>query len=276
MKNAKRVVQIMALALASGAIGVANATVNYQIGNGGLGTFSGVIDGVAINGALAGGIKITEQGTPVSGLPTSYVTVCTDLQGTLYLGQTYTYNTPATSFSSSPIGLQPKWSNPGQAIQNAAYLFYTYGTSGGTLAGSAGISGSTDQLEALQLAIWAALYDTTSTGSVNLTGGRFTIIQNSVDSTVWADVNKWLGLSGGAALAGNYGYDGYLFQPTSGAANNQNADGQLPQELLFGVGPGTSGGPVPVPESSTVLAGALLVLPLAASTIRIIRRKQNA
>jgi hypothetical protein len=292
MITTKRVIQMMAFALAPAcSVAVANASVNYQIGNGGLGTFSGTIDGNAISGALAGGILMTEQGAPVSGVPSSYVSVCTDLEGTLYLGQTYTYNSPAASFSNPQqlTGLQPTWgavntpgsvsgsginlANASQAIQNAAYLFYNYGTGGSTLTGNAGISGSTEQLEALQLAVWAALYDTTSSGSVNLVGGRFSITQSSVDSTVWSDVTQWL-----TALTGDYGYTGYLFQPTDGALNNRNADGQLPQELLYGVNP--SGNPhdgvTPIPEPSTIFAGVMLMLPLAAGTIRVLRRKQTA
>jgi hypothetical protein len=290
-QNGKR--QLAALVTtAACSLGVAHATVNYQIGNGGLGTFSGSIDGTSINGGLAGGINMTEQGGPVNGVPTSYVSVCTDLEGTLYLGQTYTYNTPVTPFGSQVTGLQPTWgavntpsylsgnsvntANAGQAIQNAAYIFYNYGTAGSTLTGNGGISGTTDQLEALQLAVWAALYDTTTDGSVSLTGGRFTLVKNSVDSTVWNDVMNWLGLNG-SALTGNYNYNGYLFQPTSGAPNNRNADGQLPQELLYGVTPGSpQGGPTPLPEPSTIVAGLFLLLPMAGSVWKIARSRRNA
>jgi len=286
----------LCVALASTAacsMAVTKASISYEIGNGGLGMFSGVIDGQAVNGALAGGIKMTEVGTPTAGIPSSYVSVCVDLEGTLYLGQTYTYNTPAASFGSpQQTGSQPTWgavntpaylgansintANAAQAIQNAAYLFYNHGTAGGVQTGNAGISGSVDQLEALQLAVWAALYDTTANGSVSLTGGRFTILNSSVDTTVWNDVNSWLGLDG-SALSGNYGYNGSLFQPTAGASNNKNADGQLPQELLYGVTPGDPlGGLTPIPEASTFFAGAFLILPLAASIYRVIRKGRPA
>ncbi|MDR3377974.1 MAG: hypothetical protein P4M10_04765 [Verrucomicrobiae bacterium] len=270
LKNCLAIVSTAACSVA-----VAEATVDYQISDGGLGTFSGSIDGQAINNALAGGIKLTEVGTTVSGTPASYVTICTDVEGTLYLGQTYTYNTPTTFSSSQSTGIDPTWgadNGPGashidtataaSALQNAAYLFNHYGTSGGALTGSSGVSGSTDQLEALQLAVWVALYDTTASGAISLAGGRFSIVQTSVDSTVWNDVTAWLN-----NLDGNYGYAGDLFVPTTGAPDNQNADGQLPQELLYGA--------TPVPEASTFLAGAALVLPLAVGIFRGVRRKQT-
>lgn len=284
MKRQKRTIQLLAVAsTAACSMAVANATVSYQIANGGLGTFDGTLDGTEqFNNALAGGIEIKEVGTPVNGLPTTYVTLCTDLSGVLYLGQTYTYNAPVSFSSASPsTGLDPTWGavntpaylsghsvntvNAGQAIQNAAYIFYNFGTAGGALTGTGGVSGSVDQLEALQLAVWAALYDTTAAGSVNLTGGRFTF--SGVDTTVLNDVNTYI-----SGLDGNYNYTGDLFQP-----NPTDQHGHTPQELLYGVAP--SGGPqgtTPVPEPSTIFAGALLVLPLAASVFRIVRRKQTA
>ena len=282
MKTSKSRISIVALAsVAAGSASIASATVNYQIGNGGLGIFSGSIDNTAINGGLAGGIRITEVGNPTggtTGVPANYVTVCTDLEGTLYLGQTYTYNTPVAFNNPQLTGLDPTWgavntaaylsahggvaslANAAQAIQNAAYIFNNYGANGGALTGSAGVSGSIDQLEALQLAVWAALYDTSTSGAV--TGTRFEF--SGVDATVQNDVNSWL-----TGLDGNYGYDGFLFQPAAGAPNNANSDGQQPQELLFNVNESSSPqGDPSIPEPSTIFAGALMLLPLAAGALR--------
>lgn len=281
MKTPQRRISIVAfMSVTACSLSVASASVNYQIGNGGLGVFSGSIDNTAINGGLAGGIQITEVGTPTggtTGVPANYVTVCTDLEGTLYLGQTYTYNTPVAFNNPQLSGLDPTWgavntpaylsthggvaslANAAQAIQNAAYIFNNYGGNGGALAGGAGISGSIDQLEALQLAVWAALYDTTAGGAV--TGTRFTF--SGVDATVQNDVNSWL-----SGLDGNYGYDGFLFQPTAGAPDNANSDGQQPQELLFNVNQSNSPQGSPIPEPSTIFAGALMLLPFAAGALR--------
>jgi hypothetical protein len=273
----ERVVALASVAACS--MAVAHATVSYQVGNGGLGTFNGSIDGTeTFNNALAGGIKITEQGTPVNGAPTSYVSVCTDIEGVLYLGQTYSYNTPTTFASAIPsTGMDPAWgavNTPGylngnaidaanamQALQNAASIFYNYGTSGGTLTGNSGISGTVDQLEALQLAVWSALYNTTANGTIS--GNRFNF--SGVDSTVSADVSAYLN-----GLTGTKGITGDLLQPNPG-----NQYGAVPQELLCDLGPTPNGGPVSVPEAPTVFAGAAMLIPLAAGTIRILRRKQT-
>src|ERR1039458_7406094 len=89
MSKSKRAVQTLAFALAvTGSVCAASASVTYQINNGGLETFNIVIDGNSINGALAGGIQINKVSGDAS-MPSSYVTVCTDIEGTLYLGQSY-------------------------------------------------------------------------------------------------------------------------------------------------------------------------------------------
>jgi len=233
----------------------ASASVTYQIDNGGLEAFNVTIDGTSINGALAGGISIQETAETPGGptMPSSYVTVCTDIEGTLYLGQSYEYNTPVTPFNGQS-GVNPKWgdgNNDGSAamaIQNAAYLFYTYGKPT-----SAGIGGNTEQMAALQLAVWEALYDTTASGSV--TGTRFTVTGG--DATAIAQANNWV-----SGMDGNYGLTGYLLYPTQGSG--VNADGEPPQELLIAK---------PVPEAPTTIAGVLLLLPFAASTFRILRKK---
>jgi len=249
-------------------IGAASASVIYQINpsEADLETFNVTIDGNLISGALAGGIQINKISETPGGpsLPSSYVTVCTDIEGTLYLGQSYQYATPTTTFSGQ-TGVNPTWGaintpaylsshaansvNAAMAIQNAAYIFYKYGQ-----LTSAGISGNADQMAALQLAVWEALYDTVANGSV--TGTRLT--WSGGDATVLSDVNSWL-----SGLDGNYGLTGYLLYPSP--LSGVNANGEPPQELLIAN---------PVPESPTVIAGVLLLLPFAASTFRILRKKR--
>ena len=259
MRKLERAIQTLALVLAVAcSISAASASVTYQINNGGLESFNVTIDGNSINGALAGGIQINKISGDAS-MPSSYVTVCTDIEGTLYLGQSYEYNTPVTPFSGQS-GVNPIWgdgSNDGSAamaIQNAAYLFYTYGQ-----LTSAGIGGTTEQMAALQLAVWEALYDTTASGSINTgTGARFTV--SGGDATAIALASSWL-----SGLDGNYGLTGYLLYPNP--LSGVNADGEPPQELLIAK---------PVPEAPTTIAGALLLLPFAASTFKILRKKRTA
>jgi len=257
-----RAIQTLTYALVmAGSVCAASASVvTYQINSGGLESFNVQIDNTVINGALAGGILINQVSSNPS-MPASYTTVCTDIEGTLYLGQSYQYETPVTPFSGQ-TGLDPKWGIPSgngsaaqAAIQNAAYLFYTYGQLTGT---GIGLS-STTQKAALQLAVWEALYNTTTSGQVITgSGARFTI--TSGDQAAINQANAWV-----AVLNGNYGLTGYLLTPAT-SNNKWWTDGKPPQELLYGV----------VPEAPTVIAGALLLLPFAASTFKILRKKRTA
>ena len=263
MRKSRRANQTLAFAVAlAGVMSTASASVTYQINNGGLESFNVSIDGTSIKGALAGGIQI-DYVSGDSSMPARYVTVCTDIGGTLYLGQDYVYVTPVTPFSGQS-GVNPTWGDgtsdgsAALAIQNAAYLFYNFGQ-----LTSAGISGTVEQKAALQLAVWEALYNTTAFGAVSW-NTRFKVV-GGYDQTAIAQAQSWI-----SSLTGKYNYTGYLLYPILGS--RENADGRPPQELLFGDGVQ----PVPVPESPTVIAGALLLLPLAASTFRILRRKRAA
>ena len=268
-------IKTLALALGVGCfVSAASASVTYQINNSvaDLETFNVTIDGQTTLGALTGGIQITRTAQTGGGpsLPANYVTVCTDIQGTLYLGQSYVYNTPVTSFGGQ-TGVNPTWgavntpaylsanantpdaANAAQAIQNAAHLFYTYGQLTST-----GVGGTPDQMAALQLAVWEALYDTTVSGSVVTTGARFTVSGGS-DPAAIALANTWL-----SGLDGSYGLTGYLLYPSQ--ITGVNADSEPPQELLMAM---------PVPEAPTVVAGALLLLPFGASAFKILRKKRQ-
>jgi hypothetical protein len=252
------------------------------------------IDGSTINNAFAGGIVISESGMPVAGLPAEYTTVCTDVNATLYLGDTYKFSTPASFLNPTTLtGIDPSWgavntpgnvtvhginsANATQGIENAAYLFYNY--SGG-LSVNTGIGGSATQMAALQLAVWEALYDTTTSGQVVLgSGSRFQALAGG-DQTVVADATALINGLDSLAQAGNFGYTGDLLVPNPATPNNgspylnANYDNEPPQELLYGIA--KPQGNTAVPETSTVLAAALLLLPLGASTLRILRKNSAA
>jgi hypothetical protein len=266
MKTSKRVVQTMAIGLALVcSIGKVSASiVTYQIGNGGLETLNVAIDGDNMGGILCGGISITQVGSNPT-MPPKYVTVCTDIEGSLYLGQDYVYNSPATSFSGQS-GLSPKWGTGSQdgsaaaAIQNAAYLFYHHGD-----LTASGIGGGLDNMTALQLAIWDVLYDTTGTGKIN--GTRFTY--SGENTAVQNDVTNWITTLNGLSNTGNFGYKGSLLYPdpatSAGTVNPSFNNSEPPQELL-----------IAVPEAPTIIASALLLLPLGASTFRILNKRRAA
>jgi hypothetical protein len=237
------------------------ALVDYRISNGGLETFNVTWDGNTEN-ALAGGILLSKTAGPAA-MPASFISVCTDIGGTLFLGNTYTYSAP-TAFGNQD-GIRPIWGagnggvlganymvNASAAIQAAADIFYKHN---GVLT-----AGSTTQKAALQLAVWEALLDSTSgANTLNLGGGRF-----SVNSVSWDD-------DAAIALAATWvtqvnltaQYEGYLLIPTP-----ESQFGLAAQEVFYNV--------TPVPEAKTVVAGALLLLPLGASVIRIVRRSRLA
>jgi len=264
---------------------IANAYTGSSTGDGyaDLETFNVDFQGSADNGVLAGGIVINQPDTSAapnnSSMPQNYVTVCTDFEGSLYLGSTYKYTASASPFSGLK-GIDPSWNNAPLAIQNAAQLFYTYGnlTSAGIDSGNLNATGSTlENMAALQLAVWMVLYDTTSTGNVVVNSSSEFYVTGGQDSGAIAEASSWV-----ATLNGNYNYTGSLLQPDPINSNQDNPDGQLPQELLMaagnggnGGGGGGGGGGGAVPEPATVFAGALLLLPFGASTIRILRKSRS-
>ncbi len=222
--------------------------VDYNIVNSqaDLKTFQGSLDAQQINnggGFLAGGIQISKA-SGGAGLPDSYTTVCTDLGGALYLGQTYSYDAPL-KFTGQQ-GVNPNWGvNPDDAslaIQNAAYVYYSHRS---VFAGS-----DVSAMAGLQLAVWEALYNTGDAGTV--TGSRFQV--SGGDAAAIADANSFL-----AGLDGSYNYQGYLLYPDPVYQNNAN--GEPVQELLIGAGDFT-----PVPEASTLIAG-LFLLGISARTL---------
>lgn len=279
MSRKRRIKEALALAaVACLAVGSLKAAmVDYQIGNGGLEdfdlTYNTSSGNTTINGALVGGIAITmvPGGTASSGLPATYTTVCTDIGASVYLGSTYGYD--LTTFAGQS-GIRPNWgydaynghlnaadlaTEQSEAIQNAAEIFNTHL---GVLSGS-----STTDKAALQLAVWAAVYNTglngqvngitQSGGNYNLSSGRFTV--SAGDQAAINEAAGWL-----LSVNGAYTLNGYLLFPDPNTPQG-NGDGLPVQELLL-----------PVPEPTTMIAGALLLLPLGARTLRFLRRNHPA
>ena len=230
--------------LTAWSVNQARASYDYTIlGDGGLlGGFSVSVDGTTESGILVGGVHVTSA----SGVPgyNDFTTVCDDLNGRIYLGSTYAFDEVAFTGQS---GLNPKWGNPMdtppstaiayQAINNAAYLFATFHPTTAT------------DWAALQLAVWKATYDTGPNGQIVWgTGERF-VVNSDAGSGAWLEAQTLLN-----DLPRNTDYVGYLLKPVDASA----------QELFIDV--------TPVPEITTLMAGALLLLPLGASTLRFSRR----
>ena len=218
---------------------------------------STIIDG----GEWIGIYSFAVQNNGGNNISTPFYSTCISPNGRLYDGQ-YTYNT--LTFTQANPGINPNsWQSSGNdywGIQNANYLFSSYSATiiGGHAGTSLGLSGSTaDQGTALVLAMYAALYNSKGYGSAWNPLSRFVL--NGANTQVMTDYNTFLqalGLWSGDQLA-----TGYVLRPTDSGAQDM---------LLLGL-EGPQGHPVP--EPTTVLSAALLLLPFGASAVRILRRK---
>ena len=261
----------------------ASATVDvyYKVDNGkthsgyqDLETFNVEFDHHSYNDILAGGEMLTQTGTGHAvntSMPLNYVSVCTDFKGSLYIGSTYAFTASGVPFSGQS-GIDPSWNNPALAIQNADELFLKYGDvgSGGIGTGN-GPTLTLQDMAALQLAVWMALYDTGSNGKVTVNSWSDFYVSTSSnhgnDTGAITLAESWV-----RGLTGNYDHAGSLLQPDPGMGYQHNPDHQVPQELLY-----CSSVPLSsVPEPATILAGVLLLLPLGVTTIRSLRKSRIA
>ncbi len=250
-----------ALGLAALTVGLASsaqANVSYTVSDGGLDTItSATLDGTTYTGVLTGGIQMT-------GSSGSFVSVCTDFFGSLYLGQTYSYN-DAVTITSGVKGTDPTpWGEGSKnnttlptaavtaaAIANAAKIF---GNNYATLQ-----TGTSDQKAAIQLAVWSVLYNTSASGLLSGAQANFTYVASS---TVTSDVNALLSALSGYSLVSSPTVE--VLVPTT-SQSYSNPDNKPPQGVLV---------MVPVPEASTVVAGGLLLLPFALCSLKALRKSR--
>ncbi len=222
---------------------------------------------VATAGNCVAAVSLTFAGTgygtsPISvSYPTDYIGGSTT-RGSLFMGEllmtpsvgpnlrTYCLSPAGTvasdqydliTFEAAKFGSNPStWSLTG-GIENAAYLFHNF----------AGSVGNNDQGAAMQLALMELLYDSTGLGTVTAGGlsvGRFqaTGVSGAVITAADNYINQILS-AGAVSIAPYYGlHPGHVLRP-------QTAGGQ---DLITFM--------VPVPEASTLLAGAFLLLPAGA------------
>ncbi|MHC1765365.1 MAG: hypothetical protein AB9869_13865 [Verrucomicrobiia bacterium] len=235
--------------------------VTYDVNVGAKHSLNVTIDATTHSGAWVGEINLTNPNPAANGIP--YDTVCTDINGTLYVPGKYSF-TPY-QFAQSGGGIAPSWGagNAGQprvsppntqpnanavaAIQNAADIFYN------NLATVKSFDDA-DHWAALQLAVWEALYDSSASGAtLSLSDGRF---RAAVSGNTLTLANAMIQSSGNFVRSRDYLGD--LLYPD---ISNPNSP---PQALLYQV--------TPVPEPTTLIAGVLLLLPFAASTLRRFRK----
>jgi len=124
---------------------------------------------------------------------------------------------------------------------------------------------------ALELAIWTALFDSTGYGTFNLLTGSFSsaiaagnlnhnaILTGALGADYYADLASIASFTGP-------GYAGDVLQGDPVVGGITAAGAQDQQFILY----------PSVPEPSTIFAGALLLLPLGASAVRVVRRNLQA
>jgi hypothetical protein len=213
---------------------------------------------------LVGIYEFTVTASSGPTLNSPYYATCISPAGDLTTASvTYTQ----TSFANAAPGANPAlWSglagpDGGYGIQNANYLYQELAS---TIIHEVEVNGNKpaydNQAAAMALAMYTALYNSTGYGTYNASG-PFQLPYLALDPTVQALYNYDLN----TVLPG---MNPNLVNPYGVLVPDQNPITGQDLILLGGYQDG-----YPVPEPSTVIAGALLLLPFGASTMRIIRRK---
>jgi hypothetical protein len=221
----------------------------YSAGNGG--EFRAMVSGVPVDwnsystltsGTVSAGVDGGSWGyNPGLAGQQYFQTFCTELNEDFYPGATYNI---------SSIGTAALYNNTGHPIpitMGVAYLYSQFAA--GTLNGYNYALGPQRQTTwDLQNAIWDLL------GEQN----------GSLASWVQVDLAAGLGNTGWTAAAnGAYGVSDMVLDKPG-----------LAQDQLVMTGP-ASPQTTPVPEPSTIFAGAMLLLPMGVSAVRILRKKST-
>jgi hypothetical protein len=195
-------------------------------------------------------VSILTVATGVSPGSTSFQTFCIGSQVDYYPGSTYSYQISDIVQPASGVG------SPGYVTWGTAYLYSQF------LSGALGLDGNTTidtpgnaENDALQVAIWElqgqSLSGITLSGTLN-TGDVNTFLADAATAAAAADVS-----SDSNAADGAFGV----------YALNMSSSGTYAQPELVRVA---------VPEANTVFAGALLLVPLGLSTLRLVRTSRKA
>ncbi len=201
-------------------------------------------------------ISSSETSAQLSGTPftpgETFYSVCLSPSGVLdWSTHSYDYDT----FAQAASGLNPSNPNYTLGIQNAMYLWAQLGSSVTT-----GVEGA-----GLAEAMYAAYYNSTANGVLGnkyftpLWGSGSTDAQKAYNSDIaYLEANGPTGIGPG--------FSGFMLVP-----DPSDVDGSG-QEFVV-LAPASPNITAPVPEATTLIAGALLLLPLGASTLRILRRR---
>lgn len=257
MRKSKHLVQTVALAAAlvlGGALS-AKATITLQLldatSKARTGFTSSGSAGAAIAGnELIGIYRFNSSGD--EGPANPFWSTCLSPIGNLDWG---VHNYSSLNFVAGSTGNNPaSWSTVGTAdsgIQNAQYLWRLFSP---TIIAS----GNADQGAGLALAMYEALYDSTGYGAYNTANSGTFYLTSVLPSAVSTAMSGYLGALNPVSVTANQG-NGYVLRSGETGAG---------QDMIWNV--------TPVPEPTTLIAGALLLLPFGASTLRFIRKNRTA
>ena len=274
MRKSKYLLETMALGVAVlfGASVTANATIVLQYTDTGTYAQAGFQADSAsyINGNELIGIYHFNVNPA---LPSEFYSVCLDPAGLLDRSW-HVYTT--LSFQQANPGIFPSAWKSGTVgsvteywgIQNASYLWNTYGLN---IVNNTGNTGhQNERAAALEFAIWSALYNSTAYGAMNTGTGVGVWHPNGLDSTIQDYFDTYV-----TGLNNTHGniplYTGDILRGTG-----YNESGQQQEFLALGTPVPFSALGTPVPEPTTMIAGALLLLPFGASTLRFVRKNRAA
>ena len=211
-------------------------------------------------GTLAANELIGIYEFSASGLgPATLWSTCTSPLGVLdWSSHTYVLD----GFSAASPGHNPaSWAagTEGDAgIQNAQYLWRLFSPT--IIAG-----GNANQGAALELAMWEALYDSTSYGVL---GGTSFKVTTWATADAQTDYNTYLAALNFTSVDNDLGLGSILRDSLYDSSGGRQTTPGAGQDFIYNV--------TPVPEPATMVAGALLLLPFGASTLRMLRKNRSA
>jgi hypothetical protein len=231
-----------------------------SLGTGTLSITAPNYNGPSGTGDQAGPYTVTSLTVSTGVVPVG--TAPNDSFQTFCLGSQIDFTPPASYHSQISDTVQPAGPAPGGV---GAPGYVTWGTAwlysqfrAGTLSGLTHITDN----DALQVAIWT-LQNQSLSGISFGTGANLTTIQNdatALENFVATQAGK-AGVSDTSDAAGAFGV--YALNMYTGTSTSPS---YVQPELVL----------VPVPEPATVLAGALVALPLGLSVVRSLRKERKA
>ena len=271
MNRIKYIVQTSGLAVAvvlAGSLS-ARATITLQLSDATSKAKTGFASAGSAGAAIAGneliGIYLftaSGSGGPVN----PFWSTCLSPNGSLDYAA---HNYDSLNFVAGSSGHNPAtWSTAGtgdSGIQNAQYLWRLFSPT--IIAG-----GTADQGAGLALAMYEALYDSTGYGTYNTANNGNFYVTAGLSGNVLTAYNTYLnvlnGTSSAANVTANLGNGNVLRDALFVSSNGTQTTPGAGQDLIWNV--------TAVPEPTTMVAGALLLLPFGMSTLRFLRKNRTA